>query len=168
MLLLCDAICNFASEILSQIDLPGKETPCSVNVLAGWLPPKRAGAKEEEDFPFVRVIPLEGGDSSTLGICTVSLLVGTWADDPGGWRDCVNVIQRIRLSLLALPGRTLAGRYRMTEKDGQLLTWRIYEDQPYPQWFGEITSHFSIPAMVPGLSDEEADLYGEGYPTNQV
>ncbi|WP_198468987.1 hypothetical protein [Acetomicrobium sp. S15 = DSM 107314] len=162
MLLLCDALKELLLEALANLELPGKDGPAVPNVIVGWLPPRRAGEKEGEEFPFVRILPLEGFDQRTQGICTVSILVGAWANDADGWRDCVNVLQRIRLALTSTPGQTVAGRYRLEEEQNKLIEWRLYEDQPYPQWFGELTAHFSIPVMVPNLSREEARFYGEG------
>ena len=159
MLLLCDELRKFIEKQIEQLPVQKKDSGQSPpKVLVGWLPPKTAGAKDTDDYPFIRILPLNGEDNNGPmggeGQCTLSILVGCWAEDPEGWRDSVNLMQRIRLALLALPGQTLANRYRIAEQENsRIVEWRVFEDQPYPQWLAEIKVTFHVPVVTSNIEE---------------
>jgi len=154
VLLLCDALKEHILSALGALALPVKGGEYKVPaVFVGWLPPKRnAPASDPDAAPYVRILPVNGSDPEDPGnggICSVKIEVQAWTEDADGWRDCLNVFERLRWSLLSLPGRTLAGKYMMTPVDGKVMEWRLFEDQPYPFWMADMTVHFVVPAAVP-------------------
>ena len=66
----------------------------------------------------------------------VNLLIGTYDDNPDcqGYRDVLNIIDKVKNYLLGLPNRILAERYvlKMPMSD------YLFEDQPWPVYFGQI------------------------------
>ena len=56
--------------------------------------------------------------------------------DCQGYRDVLNIIEVIRQDLLTLPGRVLDQRYRLEMP----LKNYLFEDQPWPIYFGQIES----------------------------
>lgn len=124
----------------------------------GWLAPKMAPPapaqstppnppatpSAAEQFPFVLVRPrtgvdsVQGGDQNATAV--VELLIGAYHDTDDGWLDVLDVIQAIRQSLAESP--TLAGT--PFEQTGPL-SWELVAEQPRPQWFGTVTTSWTIP-----------------------
>lgn len=121
------------------------------DLVDGWLPPKLApvaGANPQplnaEQFPFLIVRPRHGADTETgaeqSATATVDLVIGTYSDTDDGFLDVLDVIQAIRLDLGGAP--TITGT--AFEHTGPL-TWEVPEDQPRPQWFGRVSTTWTIP-----------------------
>ena len=122
-----------------------------VQVRTGFLPPKinkpDSDPDEENTVPFVLVRLLEGEDTFDHAGVTVAIYVCTWSESEKGWRDAVNVMMAIRLLLEQYP--TLDERYRLEYP----FKWKMFEDQPWPEWFGAITTkwEFAKPQSLEGL-----------------
>jgi hypothetical protein len=111
-------------------------------VIDGWLPPK-TGA-DAEQFPFLIVRPRSGTDAAQGADqdarATVEIIIGTYSDIDDGWTDVQLLIDAIRLSLGGEP--VLAGT--AFEHIGPL-TWDLPEAQTRPQWFGTVTTQWTLP-----------------------
>jgi len=111
------------------------------SVVGGWLPPKTT---DVEQFPFLIVRPRSGVDSEQGADqdarATLQIIVGTLSDTDDGWVDVLLLIDAIRADLGAQPSITGTG-YEQTGP----LTWEIPEQQPRPQWFGTITTNWTLP-----------------------
>ncbi|MDR1875783.1 MAG: hypothetical protein LBQ90_12325, partial [Synergistaceae bacterium] len=90
----------------------------------------------EANFPCLIVKVDEGTDkeenapdATRIG---VRILIGTYDDAPDyqGYRDVLNIMERIRLELLTT--RYLARKYRLEMP----FKWYLFEDQPWPVFFG--------------------------------
>lgn len=112
------------------------------DVIDGWLPPK-PGA-EATQFPFLAVRPRSGVDSEQSAdqnaTARIDVIVGTYSDTDDGWIDVLLLIDAIRAELGAAP--TIVGT--AYEQTGPL-TWEIPEEQPRPQWFGRVTTNWTLP-----------------------
>lgn len=133
---------DFMLETGNVIDRPPQ-------VVEGWLPPKGSSLSEPDDFPYVIVRLCEGEDTEESGTVKVKIIVGTHSEEIRGWEDAGNIIMRIRNALLA--ARTLYNRYRLELP----LTYQLFEDQPYPEWIGLITTIWTVPLPVEQVTEEE-------------
>ena len=143
---LCRAIRTRSEEILKDLIIPADRgfPDRSPSIINGFLPPKRS--KAESDFPFVVVRPGEGNtNANRLTRATVKMLVGCYSEDFDGHEYALLVLARLRTGLMECP--TLESRYRMELP----FSWRLYDDQPYPNWELEITTEWSIatPLEIP-------------------
>lgn len=114
-------------------------------VVAGWLPPK-TNDDDDPDFPYVIARLVAGTDTEEQGTVRVRLLVGTHSEDADGWRDALNVVERIRQALMTQ--RTIDDRYRLQMP----LEWEMPDDQPYPQFVAQMTTIWTMyrPVELPG------------------
>lgn len=108
-------------------------------VFDGWVPPKN-----EDQFPFVCVRPVSGQDSEQSADqdarAVFDLVIGTYSDTDDGWLDVVLLIDALRADLDAGPAIQGTG----FEQTGAL-TWEVPREQPRPQWFGRVTTNWTIP-----------------------
>lgn len=114
-------------------------------VIDGWLPPKTsADDLDVERFPFLIVRPKVGSDSvqgaDENAVTAIEVVIGTFSDTDDGWLDVLLLIDAIRADLGAQPSIAGTG-YEQTGP----LTWLIPEQQPRPQWFGSVTSNWTLP-----------------------
>jgi hypothetical protein len=110
-------------------------------VFDGWLPPRQNDA---DPFPFFLPRPVGGTDTEEgaeqYGSATVKIIVGTYSDTDDGWLDVQLLIDAIRTDILERP--IIEGTaYQQTGA----LTWEIPEEQPRPQWFGTVTTIWTVP-----------------------
>lgn len=154
---LVESICAFLGTVVANYSLEtNQKATKSPQVVAGWLPPKRSS--DIPDFPYVIVRASDGKDTEEIATVTVKILVGTYAEDPNGFRDVLNIMERIRIAFGEQ--RVLEKKYRMEYP----FSWRLFDDQPYPEWAGEITTTWVVPLPQEILStEEEARIYGQGY-----
>ncbi len=164
---LIDAICEFLTVTVKDLQLKtqgGDGRP--PQIVAGYLPPKNPKKPElqEEDFPFVivRLISLEdvgekgGGTSKDYAQAVVRLVIGTYSHDAqDGWRDVANTATRIWIDLFRK--RVIAKRYRIEYP----YLFEMPEEQPYPQWIGEMTTRWTMPRPLEEIYDQEVVLDGE-------
>lgn len=120
----------------------------------GYLPPKDSGNADESEFPFVIIRLLEDESSLEEGKVKIKLLTGTYSYDSDGWKDAVNIMNRIKLKLFEK--RILDKKFRIEYPFKIVLP----EEQPYPQWMCEAVSTWIIPRPVEILEEKESDVYG--------
>lgn len=89
----------------------------------------------EENFPCVLIKLDEGTEKDSKGPdavrIKVRLLTGVYDDssDCQGYRDAMNIVEAMRLDLLA--NRYLDARYRLELP----LNWYVFDEQPWPVFF---------------------------------
>lgn len=121
--------------------LSTKTTERAPSIIDGWLPPSEVGA---EQFPFIIVRPRictdapQGADESSAA--SVDIIVGTLSDTDDGWIDVMQIMDAIRLDLGAAP----AIESTAFEQVGPLIA-ELNEQQARPQWFGKVTTIWTIP-----------------------
>lgn len=153
-ILLVEELCAFLETVLNEFVLEtGKGPDKAPRVVEGWLPPK--GSSDEPDFPYVIVRLCEGEDNDERGRVTIKIIVGTYSEEIEGWKDAGNIIMRIRNTLLIT--RTLNNRYRLELP----LNWKLFEEQPYPEWIGEITTSWTIALPIEQVREDEHVYYEE-------
>lgn len=144
MLILCEQAAQLLrSAVAQQHQGTQGGTVKSPRIVKGPLPAKRAGVADKEEFPYIEVLPAQGWDSFEEAHCDIHLFFGSWANDEAGWQDCLNALNRCRTVFEALPGQTL-GMARLDEREGKVIEWDLYMDQPYPQWMASMIIHFVI------------------------
>lgn len=149
--LLLGELRNFIEGVVKEYSLEtGKGIKKEPQVLEGYLPPKQS--TETPDIPYVIVRLVEGVDDQHSGQVVVKILVGTHSEDIDGWKDAVNIMMRIRERLFET--RTLARKYRVEHP----LKWKLFENQPYPEWIGEILTIWTIARPI-----EVFEEGGHGY-----
>lgn len=117
-------------------------------VVEGWLPPKESN--DIPDVPYVILRMTDGEDNSDIARTNVKILIGTYSEEVDGWKDAVNVLLRIRQQLLTV--RTLGKKFRMELP----LKWKLFEEQPYPIWIGEIITIWTVALPIEQV---EEDVY---------
>lgn len=119
---------------LTPVDGSADRAP---EMVAGWLPP--IGEDDEPRIPYIVVRAVEGQDGADSTTTTVRMLVATYAEDEQGWRDAVNVVQRIRGALTSQ--RTLGPHHLELP-----IQWTMGgEGEPLPQWTALITTTWTSP-----------------------
>lgn len=158
-LMLLDALVVHLQELFKGYSLSGKDGKAkAVKVFPQFLPQPRGvtlkprGGKGDDDdggqeygpadiesnFPCIIVKLDEGRDkeenASDATLIDVRILVGTYHASPDcqGYRDVLNILERIRQDLLT--SRYLERRYRLEMP----FKWYLFEDQPWPIFFGQI------------------------------
>lgn len=116
-------------------------------VIEGWLPPKESN--DIPDVPYVILRMTDGEDNSDIARTNVKILIGTYSEEVDGWKDAVNVLLRIRQQLLTV--RTLGKKFRMELP----LKWKLFEEQPYPIWIGEITTIWAVALPIEQVEEDE-------------
>ncbi|WMI72126.1 hypothetical protein RBH88_03230 [Aminobacterium sp. MB27-C1] len=153
---LVDSICAFLKTVVCDYSLETKEkTARAPQVVAGGFSIDPTNIPQ---LPYVIVRGSEGKDTEGRATAVVKILVGTYTEDSAGFRDVLNIIERIRIAFGKQ--RVLNGRYRIEYP----FSWRMIDEQPYPEWKGEITTTWEVPLPRETLSiKEEATIYGEGF-----
>jgi hypothetical protein len=90
---------------------------------------------------------VNGIDEEKSASVTLKIIVGVFSEDPqDGWRDAINIIQRIWQELFKR--RVIAKRYRVEYP----MKFEIPEEQPYPHWIGVMTTIWTV--VHPVLEEE--------------
>ena len=107
---LIDSICDFLrNSMIMNMDLATKkDEEKALQVIAGYLPPKKS--VPDPDFPFV-IVRIESFEDKLDGaIANINMVIGTYSEDAqDGWRDVVNITTRIWSELFRK--RVVAGKY---------------------------------------------------------
>lgn len=155
---LVDSLTNFLTDKLKDLELPTKtpdvyKTP---NIYGGYPPPKLSQRSEEVDsegYPFVIVRYL--GQTDVLfnkKTMSVRFIVGTYSkDEQNGWRDNLNVLNRIEL---ALKETQTIGPFSITGK----IELDLFEEQLRPTWHSTAIVEFEAPQIQWDRSVFEDDL----------
>ena len=158
-LMLLDALVSRLQVLFKDYSLPGKSGQVqTVKVFPQFLPqpkgvtlkPRGGNGNDEEDeqeygpadiesnFPCIVVKLDEGLDKEENAPdatrIDVRILVGAYDASPDcqGYRDVLNILERIRQDLLT--SRYLDNKYRLEMP----FKWYLFEDQPWPIFFGQI------------------------------
>lgn len=168
---LLDALVKRIEELFEEAPLLSAKdgTRKKVNVFAQFLPQPRGltvkpkgeapigpqgygPADIENNFPCVIVKLDEAQDKEEGNLdqarAVVRILAGAYDDSPDcqGFRDVLEIVERVRQDLLTMPARVLDRRYRLEMP----MKWYLFEDQPWPVFFGVLDTIWEIPRpMMP-------------------
>ncbi|UPK45889.1 hypothetical protein [Paenibacillus pabuli] len=159
---------TFLEDLTKDMSLGDEKKPPSVHI--GFLPLKVAGPPDspEElavpaqikgyknvqtlpademnagDFPFIILRATEVNDewegSQEKAFVPVKLMFATRSTDEDGYRDILHLAQVMRQAFLESPMVGVAAEAQRPIKT------IIHEEQPYPQWVGEMRTIWSIPS----------------------
>jgi len=124
--------------------LESNKGPRAPRVIDGWMPPRKSGDYDLDWFPLLIVRPKSGSDSEQSADqnarAVIEIIVGTTSDTDDGWVDVAMVIDALRADF----GEQPAIKGTAFEQVGPM-TWEIPVEQPRPQWFGTVTTNWSLP-----------------------
>lgn len=133
-------------------DTSGEEKP--VQIINGWLPPKRGAAGE--DWPFIVVRPVSGACDDGRNSVTVQLACGVLTDGTQDEHErLINLVRHTLNALAGLPDAMLEHRYQLESP----ITWEISDEQPYPAWLAVITTVWDF-AGITAPHEMEAKTFG--------
>ena len=129
--LLTKALRELCAQAVKDFVLPTKEgqNPRAPRIVNGFLPPKRSGNGELDDFPFVLVRPEAGTGERESEEIRVNIIVGCYSEEFDGFEYGINVIERIKEKICTLPAETLDNRYQMRYP----IKWNMVPEQPWQQ-----------------------------------
>lgn len=150
---LCRALRGLIGEAVKDLLLPTESKELrEPKVVNNYLPPKRAG--KSDDFPFVLVRAENGSSNQDITSVTVVVVVGAYCPNGvdsarEGHEHCLNVMERIRLKLMSLPGLILDERYQLRGD----VTWSLPAEQLFPYYQLDMETHwtFRSPVQVSGV-----------------
>lgn len=145
---LVDILKDFLQEKLKDMELQTKQEILKApTVYGGYLPPKpsrreRDKETDPEDYPFVIVRYLGQSDKiHDKKTIAVRIVIGTYSkDEQNGWRENVNVWNRIEL---ALKETQAVGPFNLA---GQI-DFDIFEEQMRPSWHSTAVLEFEAPQV---------------------
>lgn len=144
IILLCAALRERIREALKDLRLEADakgQASRPPTVIDGYLPPKRS--KDESEFPFVLVRPVEGSIAEGGFLqAKIAIIVGVFTEDMEGHSDALIVFQRILQSVQERP--ILDNRYTLQYP----VNWELFEDQKYPFWQLVATTEWTVPTPV--------------------
>lgn len=109
----------------------------------------------ERSVPFIIVRFLSGEEQDQSGSAAVKIIAMTYSKHGQGWRDPLNVLERIRQAILQ--SRPLAKQFNL-----QLpLKYEMPEDRPWPHSIAWMITRWEIGR--PLLTEMEESMYGEDY-----
>jgi hypothetical protein len=144
-IVLVDALIDFIRPVVANFELDTnvsgiKKAP---QVIGGYLSEKKPGQKQDPpDFPYVIVRYLEDEDTEESNTAQVRIIAGTYSEDTqNGWRDCLNILTRIKEALLEQ--RFVCGSFKVERP----IKTELPEEQPYPEWVAIMTITVTIPQV---------------------
>lgn len=144
-----DALVIFLQDALKEMLLSTKDETVlkAPTVYDGYLPPKQNRKRgeddpEQEDYPFVIVRYLgEEDEMFKENNMNFRILVGTYSkDEQRGWRDTLNVMNRIKIKLKE---RQVIGNANLSGK----IESALFEEQMKPTWHGVMEVAFETPTV---------------------
>lgn len=139
---LVDTLIDFIKGVVEDFDLGSNVAGVAKapQVIGGYLNEKKPGLQQHPpDFPYVIVRYLEDTDEAEQDTAQVRIIAGTYSEDAQGWRDCLNVVTRIKEALLKQ--RFIGGPFKIEYP----LKTELPEEQPYPEWVAMLTLTVTIP-----------------------
>ena len=104
---LVDAVAKFCESTLAKLMQPapdkiteirpGSASYKRISIFKGCLPPKRQS--ENDDYPFVLVVPSAGTVDREFAHATVNIYCGSWHDGNEGYAEVLNIVQRLLIAL---------------------------------------------------------------------
>ena len=133
-------------------------------IFIGGLPPKRRFDQQKEDYPFIVVRGPDGEDQDGQSDVSAEIICGiyTAGDEKAGANDIHNIIDRIRIRLLA--DRIVDDRFELQTP----VTWTTGADeernQPHPFYIGRVSGTWKyVRHDHQESTDDEVIIYGAGY-----
>jgi hypothetical protein len=149
-IMLIDELCLFVQGVVKEILLPTSQGELKTpTVHPGYLPFKGAASEDAAEYPLIIVRLLNGDDNEDGSKATVQIIVGTYGEDSQGWREVLNILERIRQSLFKT--RTIAKKYRIEYP----LKWEVPDEQPRLQWIASMTTNWTIAQPIEEVIYEE-------------
>jgi len=145
LIVLVDELVKFIGTVVAEFELQSNvpEVKKAPQIVPGWLKEKKPGQQQDPpDFPYVIVRYLEDTGNNDGDMATVRIIAGTYSEDvQDGWRDCMNVLTRIKEALLKqrFVGKAFRVEYPIKTE--------LPEEQPYPEWVAFMTLNISIPSV---------------------
>jgi len=145
-IILVDELIKFIGPVVANFELQTNvktAPPKAPQVIGGYLREKKPGEKQDPpDFPYVIVRYLEDNDTDDTDIAQIRIMAGTYSEDTqDGWRDCMNVVTRIKEALLE---QRYIGRAFRIEKP---IRTELPEEQPFPEWVALMTVTVTMPQV---------------------
>lgn len=144
-IILVDKLIEFIKPVVADFRLETNVkglSPRAPQVQGGYLKeklPNQIQAQAEPDFPNVIVRFVEMTDREDGSVATVKIMAGTHShDEKDGWRDCMNVITRIKTALIK---KGTIGPFRFNTP--YLL--ELPEEQMHPYWVAVLTLNVEVP-----------------------
>ncbi|UNY40546.1 hypothetical protein KLER11_gp14 [Pararheinheimera phage vB_PsoM_KLER1-1] len=159
-----DALRALIEECTSGLSMENSGGGTSAPAVYDAFVPKKARGKPDPVLPFVVVRPSNGSDDPPEGNAYQStveamLLIAVHTQDDVGYRDVLNIIEKIRQRVLTNP---IFGKRFLVARP---VTWEISEDESWPNWYGVMTLQVTVPQPIELLNAEEAGtVYGQAYP----
>ncbi len=138
------------TQVLYEYRLPGaaKAGDQPFHVFVGWLPEKRG--KENEDYPFCLVRPVDGTAGMDGTAMSVDIVLGVLAEETQGCEYVLNVQRRLLNALGTLGERRLADKYTLSMP----VTWELPDDQPYPVWVAVVHTEWIYHSPIMPFFDD--------------
>lgn len=144
-LILIDSLIPFVESVVADfvLDSNVKGVKKAPQVIAGYLKEKQPNEKQDPpDFPYVILRFLDGSDADGHHTVRIKIMAGTYSQDAQhGWRDPVNILQRIKDELLKLP---YLGPFQIVKP----VKTELPEEQPYPEWVAWMILQVIIPQII--------------------
>lgn len=146
---LLDNLVAFLNEELKEMRLSTKDENVekAPMVYDGYLPPKATSSRrgddtEQEYYPFVLVRYLGEADKIyDENVAELKLVIGTYSkDEQHGWRDTLNVMNKIKISL---GKKRVIGAASITGT----ISMALFEEQMKPMWHGVMEVQFNLPQV---------------------
>lgn len=117
----------------------GNEEVAIPKVFNGYLPMKKAGAKdkEREDYPYIIIRLKKASDDFETNTLSIQLILGIYRNDETGCIDLLHLYEAVRKSLL---GKRLFGAAVLEPP----LELEIDESQGLPYFVGVIKTKFTV------------------------
>ena len=132
-----------------RLPSPRKAGDHPFHVFIGWLPEKKG--KEDEDYPFCLVRPVDGTAGMDGTAMSVDIVLGVYAQDvSGGCEYVLNVQRRLLNALGTLRERRLADKYALSLP----VTWEMPDDQPYPVWVAVVHTEWTYHSPIMPFFDD--------------
>jgi hypothetical protein len=138
------------TQVLYEYRLPSprKSGDQPFHVFVGWLPEKKG--KEDEDYPFCLVRPVDGTAGPDGTAMSVDIVLGVFAQEDRGCEYVLNVQRRLLNALGILGERRLADKYALSMP----VTWELPDDQPYPVWVAVVHTEWTYHSPIMPFFDD--------------
>lgn len=107
----------------------------------------------ERSVPYIIVRFLSGEEQAQAGSATIKIIVMTYAKQGQGWRDTMNILERIRQAIFR--SSPLARQFNLQMP----VKYEMPEDKPWPYFIAWMTTQWEI--ARPLLTEMEEGMYGE-------
>lgn len=143
-------IANYLRAELKEFTLETKNGRKSPKIVEYFFDTKRK--VDESDFPCVIVRPYSGKKDSQSDM-KINLICGVYSLENEGMMDLVALMDRVMESVMK--NYDISPNFKFEKP----LEWDISDDQPYPQWLGQITTTWNTP-LTQQKFDKEGEIFG--------